>query len=105
MTHKQLSQSQKEKLTELLSKAVINKQHEHPSDLQRAALVLYDVNRLGYRLEDTELNELLNQSQYPYSDSVRETLANMTNAYADLVTAMNDPEYSNFRIKEEDFKE
>ncbi|MGH9877040.1 MAG: hypothetical protein ACRD5H_05330, partial [Nitrososphaerales archaeon] len=62
MTQKKLSRSQREKLLDLLTRAVTNKQHPHPTDMKRAALVLYDLSRLGFHLEDYELEKLLDQA-------------------------------------------
>ena len=103
MTQKKLSRAQREKVLDLLSRAVVNKQNPHPTDLKRASLVLYDVSNLGYHLEDVELTKLLDQAPDVWSDTMKEWLAKMTNAYTDLVRALNDPSYSKLRIDPREF--
>ena len=98
---KQLSEKQKKKLADLLSRAVTNKTSPHPLDMRRAAVILYDVNGLGYSVVDGELEDVMNMSGQKYDDAVRRVLQDMSYTYEFLVDGLNDgfP-----RINEEDLE-
>jgi uncharacterized protein YqeY len=99
MDLKPLTESQHTKIGELLSKAVINKEHAHVDDLRKAAVTLYSIAQHGYSLSDTEIHEILNK-EGGYSDRMKELLASMANAYDDLVRGMNDPGYGKYEFTE-----
>jgi hypothetical protein len=99
-----LSEKQKETIGKLLSQAIINKEHPHPADLARAAIILYDVNRLGYLLTDHIVENILENSGQRYSDTMKEWLSHMANAYYDLVIGLSDPYYASHRVNESDLE-
>lgn len=63
---KELTEERESKLRELLSSAIHNKQHAHPSDLRRAAVILHRANELGYTSID--ISKLLDDPNEKYSE-------------------------------------
>lgn len=104
MTDKTLSEDQKIIVAQKLSQAIINKQNPHPADLTRAALILYDLNRLGYNAVDYVIDELIEITGKSFSETMREELEAMANAYSYLVSGMNDQYYAKSRITEDDLQ-
>lgn len=102
MAEKTLSEKQKRIVAQKLSQAIINKQHPHPADLTRAALILYDLNKLGYNAVDYVVDEIIEKSGKNYSETMKEELEAMTNAYSYLIEGQNDPYYAKSRITESD---
>ena len=45
MEEKTITEKESKKIAELLSRALKNKEHPHPADLQRAAVILYTDKR------------------------------------------------------------
>jgi hypothetical protein len=97
---KALTEKESSKIAELLSSAIKNKQHPHPSDFQRAAVVLYTARERGYTLTETDVYDIIEQSEDTYSETIIGTLSNMANAYNDLVYGMNNPENESYKFKE-----
>lgn len=93
-----LSESQSIKIGELLDKAVTNKEHPHPSDLRRAAVVLYSAMQQGYSIVDSDVHEILDRSG-GYTVIMRETLGRMANAYDDLIHGLNESEIEHYKFK------
>ena len=50
MEEKTLTETESKKIAELLSRAIKNKEHPHPADLQRAAVILYTTRERGYSI-------------------------------------------------------
>jgi hypothetical protein len=98
-----LAEPQKKEVAERLSSAVINKDTPHENDLQRAAVIIYDVCRYGYLLNEDIILEILNKSGEWYSEDAKEWLGHMAFGIAELVSALNDAEYSRSRIDKAEF--
>jgi hypothetical protein len=97
VVEKELSESQGAKLKEYLDSSVHNKQHAHPSDLRRAAVILFRANQLGYTSID--LKGLLSGGKYSeYSDDMIEWLQRMSDAFTDLIYGLEN--YENVKLKE-----
>jgi len=96
---KTLTEKESKKIAELLSRAIKNK-HPHPADLQRAAVILYTARERGYILTEAEVYDITEQSGESYSDTMKDTLGSMADAYNDLVYGLNNSENESFRFKE-----
>lgn len=68
-----LSETQKIKISKLLSDAIKNKENPHPEDMGKASLILYDLIRLGYGISEGEVSEVLENSNEGYSDIIINT--------------------------------
>jgi hypothetical protein len=101
---KTLTEKESKKIAELLSRAVKNKEHPHPADLQRAAVILYTARERGYILTEAEVYDIIEQSGEAYSDAMKDTLSSMADAYNDLVYGLNNSENESFRFKENDLR-
>jgi hypothetical protein len=64
---KTLTEKESKKIAELLSRAIKNKEHPHPADLQRAAVILYTARQRGYILTEAEVYDIIEQSVYVYA--------------------------------------
>jgi len=97
---KTLTEKESKKIADLLSRALKNKEHPHPADLQRAAVILYTARERGYILTEAEVYDITEQSGESYSDTMKDTLGSMADAYNDLVYGLNNSENESFRFKE-----
>ena len=52
MYHKKLTVNQEIDIEKLLSSIISNKEHSHERDLRNAAVILYELNRLGFTIVD-----------------------------------------------------
>ena len=59
MDVKELTENEYDKVIELLSSAVKNKKYAQPEDLQRACVLFYSVNKLGFVLVDLDVNSII----------------------------------------------
>ena len=100
MEEKTLTEKESKKIADLLSRALKNKEHPHPADLQRAAVILYTARERGYILTEAEVYDITEQSGESYSDTMKDTLGSMADAYNDLVYGLNNSENESFRFKE-----
>jgi hypothetical protein len=57
MDVKELTEKEYDKVLELLSSAVKNKKYAQPEDLQRACVLFYSVNKLGFVLVDLDVTQ------------------------------------------------
>ena len=103
MSGKYLNEQQRSRVGDLLSSAVLNKESPHPIDIERALLILYDLNQFGYTVVDNEVKDILRQSGRRYSDSMIELLSDMANAISSLVSALNNHGHSKARIDQAEF--
>jgi len=101
---KTLTEKESKKIAELLSRAIKNKEHPHPADLQRAAVILYTARERGYILTEAEVYDIMEQSGESYSETMKSTLGSMADAYNDLVYGLNNSENESFRFKENDLR-
>jgi hypothetical protein len=90
MLEKELSEEQKRKVGKLLSSNIRNKQHAHPQDLRRSAVILYRINQLGYT--GLDLDEILKKSGDNYSESMTTWLQRLSDAYTDLMYGLDNAE-------------
>jgi hypothetical protein len=104
MEEKTLTENESKKIAELLSRALKNKEHPHPADLQRAAVILYTTRERGYILTEAEVYDIMEQSGESYSETMKSTLGSMADAYNDLVYGLNNSENESFRFKENDLR-
>ena len=104
MEQRELTEKESKKIAELLSRAIKNKEHPHPADLQRAAVILYTARERGYILTEAEVYDIIEQSGESYSDTMKDTLSSMADAYNDLVYGLNNSENESFRFKENDLR-
>ena len=63
MDVKELTENEYDKVLELLSSAVKNKKYAQPEDLQRACVLFYSVNKLGFVLVDLDVNSIISQER------------------------------------------
>jgi hypothetical protein len=104
MEEKTLTENESKKIAELLSRALKNKEHPHPADLQRAAVILYTARERGYIITEAEVYDIIEQSGESYSETMKSTLGSMADAYNDLVYGLNNSENESFRFKENDLR-
>jgi len=104
MEQRELTEKESKKIAELLSKAVKNKEHPHPADIRRAAVVLYTVNESGFTLMDSDLLDIMNKLDESggdhYSATIREILGAMASAYNHLVYGLNNSKSEVYKFKE-----
>jgi hypothetical protein len=98
MYHKKLTVDQEISIEKLLSSIISNKEHSHERDLRNAAVILYELNRLGFTIADLNIEEILNKSKENYSDTIKQQLRNMANSYAILVEGMKNTDTSDILI-------
>jgi hypothetical protein len=102
MDAKRLTEKQKKKILEILSDALVNKTTPHQLDLMRCALIIYDVNRYGYYLNEDIVSEILEKTGW--SATSKKWVAEMAFGISQLVSAMNDPIIGRSpRMKQEEF--
>jgi hypothetical protein len=101
---KTLTEKESKKIADLLSRALKNKEHPHPADLQRAAVILYTARERGYILTEAEVYDIIEQSGESYSETMKSTLGSMADAYNDLVYGLNNSENESFRFKENNLR-
>jgi hypothetical protein len=93
---KELTESQGIRLKDYLDEAIHNKQHLHPSDYRRAAVILYKVSQLGYGYPI--LKDLLKGGKYSeYSEDTIESLQHMSDAYTELMYGLDN--WENEKLK------
>ena len=100
MEQRKLTEKEFEKITELLSAAVKDKHQARPEDLQRASVLFYSINRLGFPFVDLDVNAIIEKSGEYYSDSTKGLLAKTANACYDLSRGMAATENEQFKLKE-----
>jgi hypothetical protein len=100
MDVKGLTEKEYDKIRELLSSAVKNKQYAQPEDLQRACVLFYTVNKLGFVLVDLDVNSIVEKSGEDYSESTKELLRHVANTCHDLVEGLESPENEQFILKD-----
>ncbi|TLX82793.1 MAG: hypothetical protein E6L04_09765 [Thaumarchaeota archaeon] len=100
MDVKELTEKEYEKVLELLSSAVKNKKYAQPEDLQRACVLFYSVNKLGFVLVDLDVNSIIEKSGEDYSESTKELLRHAANTCHDLVEGLENVENEEFKLKE-----
>ena len=100
MDVKELTENEYDKVLELLSLAVKNKKYAQPEDLQRACVLFYSVNKLGFVLVDLDVNSIIEKSGEDYSESTKELLRHVANTCHDLVEGLENPEIEEFKLKE-----
>jgi hypothetical protein len=100
MQEKGLTEKESKKIAELLSTAIKNKEHPHPADLQRAAVILYTARERGYILTQAEVYDIIEQSGESYSDAMKDTLSSMADAYNDLVYGLDNSENDVYKFED-----
>ena len=100
MEQRKLTEKEFEKITELLSSAVKDKHQARPEDLQRASVLFYSVNQLGFPFVDLDVNAIIEKSGEYYSDTTKGLLAKAANACYDLSRGMANIENEQFKLKE-----
>jgi hypothetical protein len=100
MDVKELTEKEYDKVLELLSSAVKNKKYAQPEDLQRACVLFYSVNKLGFVLVDLDVNSIIEKPREDYSESTKELLRHIENTCHDLVEGLENPENEGFKLKE-----
>jgi hypothetical protein len=100
MEQRKLTEKEFEKITELLSSAVKDKHQARPEDLQRASVLFYSVNQLGFPFVDLDVNAIIEKSGEYYSDTTKGLLAKAANACYDLSRGMANTENEQFKLKE-----
>lgn len=87
---KTLTQSQCNKIGELLSSAIKNKEHPYNIDLMRAAVLIHSIMDNGYSLDYTEINKITEESNPPYPETLKQRLSGMADAYYYYEKGMKD---------------
>lgn len=100
MEQRKLTEKEFEKITELLSVAVKDKHQARPEDLQRASVLFYSINQLGFPFVDLDVNAIIEKSGEYYSDTTKGLLAKAANACYDLSQGMATAENEQFNLKE-----
>ncbi|MGI0033063.1 MAG: hypothetical protein ACRD97_07320 [Nitrososphaeraceae archaeon] len=75
MEQRRLTEKELGKITKLLSSAVNDKHQARPEDLQRASVLFYSVNQLGFALVDLDVNAIIEKSVEYYSETTKGLLA------------------------------
>jgi hypothetical protein len=102
MLDKELSERQIQMAGNLLSQAIKNKKYIHPLDMRHAAVILYDLIRMGYYVGEDTVGEIIESSDDHYSDTIIGQLQIMANAFSDLVNGLVDP--TSKRLQESDLE-
>jgi hypothetical protein len=97
---RKLTEKEFDKVTKLLSSAIKDKHQVRPEDLQRASVLFYSLNQLGFALVDLDVNAIIEKSGEYYSDTTKGLLARAANACYDLSRGMANPENEQFKLKE-----
>jgi hypothetical protein len=100
MDVKELTEKEYDKVLELLSSAVKNKKYAQPEDLQRACVLFYSINKLGFVLVDLDVNSIIEKSGEDYSESTKNSLDTVANTCHDLVEGLENQENEEFKLKE-----
>jgi hypothetical protein len=100
MEQRKLTEKEFDKITKLLSLAVKDKNQARPEDLQRASVLFYSVDQLGFALVDLDVNSIIEKSGEFYSDTTKGLLARAANACYDLSRGMTNPENEQFKLQE-----
>jgi len=100
MEQRELTEKESKRIGELLSLAVKNKEHIHASDLQRATVLFYSVNALGYTLTEKGLDKIIEISDENYPQSTKTMLGEAANTCFDLAQGLDNPENEMFKFKE-----
>jgi hypothetical protein len=72
---RRLTEKELDKIMKLLSSAVNDKHQARPEDLQRASVLFYSVNQLGFALVDLDVNAIIEKSVEYYSETTKGLLA------------------------------
>jgi hypothetical protein len=59
MEQRKLTEKGFDKITKLLSSAIKDKHQVRPEDLQRASVLFYSVNQLGFAFVDFDINAII----------------------------------------------
>jgi len=100
MQQRQLPEKESDRIGELLSLAVKDKHQAHTEDLQRASVLFYSVNKIGFVLVDLDINAIIEKSGEYYSDTTKGLLAQAANTCYSLVQGLANPENEQFKFKE-----
>jgi hypothetical protein len=85
-----LTEDQHKKLGELLSSSITNKEAAHTLDLERAAVLLFNLIKSGYYLDDVELDLIIETSGEKYNDSIKEFLQDTIDVCTVLVPGLEE---------------
>ncbi|TLX92198.1 MAG: hypothetical protein E6K94_00465 [Thaumarchaeota archaeon] len=99
MKQRELTEKESKRIGELLSIAVNNKAHIDAADLQRASVLFYSVNALGYTLTKLDLMKIIEISDQNYPESTKTMLGEAANTCYDLAQGLANPENEKFKFK------
>lgn len=78
-----LSKDDYKKIGEKLSLMIINKEHMHPGDMQKAAFFFYNILKNGFSFNESDLEKAIEESGQTYSD-------NIINYFNEMLPILND---------------
>ncbi len=88
MDAKRLTERQKKKILEVLSIALVNKTTPHQLDLMRCALIIYDLNKFGYHVNEDIIAEIVGNLKW--SNTSKKWVAELAFGISTLVSAQKD---------------
>jgi hypothetical protein len=100
MEQRELTEKESDRIGKLLSLAVQNKDLPDAADLQRATVVFYTVNALGYALTDSDILKIIEISGEEYSKTAKTILGETADTCFDLAQGLDNPENEQFKFKE-----
>jgi len=95
----ELKEDEYAKIGKLLSTAVINKEHMHPGDMRRAALLIYNIIKNRFVLYDSELEKAIEISGERYSDGIKKYLFQMVDVLNDLSEGQRNENGEHYNLK------
>jgi hypothetical protein len=79
-----LSDDEYKKIGEKLSSIIINKEHMHPGDMQKAAFFFYNIIKNRISFHESDLEKAIEESGQEYSDNIRNYFNQMLPVLNDL---------------------
>jgi hypothetical protein len=97
----EITEQQYRKIGELLSIAIINKEHMHPADMRRSALLIYNIIDEKFSFHEQDLEKAIEISGEEYSDSIYEYLHQMVNVLNDLKEGQRNYDGEHYKLHKE----
>ena len=91
-----LNNEQKKLISEEINRLVINKQHSHPSDLDKVAGLFYNIANSGFLIQDHIIENIMKNSGKNWGESLFEDLESLANDATSIVSGRYEMDYSEF---------
>jgi len=91
-----LNEKQKKYIGEELKSSVINKEHPHPSDMDKSASILYRVAESGYLITDHVVEDILKNPSGLWGETLVEWLKEQGNVASYIVAGIYESDHTAF---------